>query len=98
MILHHKENNMKLSTTLNIYSLLGNTNTPDRMIEAVKVCAACGYEAVDLYLKRVIDLSEHELDKWITRMQSTIADCGIQIIQCLEGVALNFLFHYFFII
>ena len=73
---------MKLSTTLNIYSLLENTNTPDRMIEAVKVCAACGYEAVDLYLKRVIDLSEHELDEWIAKMQRTIADCGVTVSQC----------------
>lgn len=73
---------MKLSTTLNIYSLLGNTNPPDRMIEAVKVCAECGYEAIDIYLKRVIDLSESELDKWIADMQSAIDECGMSVSQC----------------
>ena len=73
---------MKLSTTLNIYSLLGSSNTPSRMIEAVKVCSECGYDAVDLYLKRVIDLSESELDEWISAMQKTIAECGVSISQC----------------
>ena len=73
---------MKLSTTLNIYSLLENTNPPDRMIEAVKVCSDCGYGAVDIYLKRVIDLSENELDRWIANMQSTIAECGVSVSQC----------------
>ena len=73
---------MRLSTTLNIYSLLGSTNTPDRMIEAVKVCAECGYDAVDVYLKRVIDLSESALDEWIANMQRTIAECGVSVSQC----------------
>ena len=73
---------MKLSTTLNIYSLVGGTNTPDRMVEAVRVCSECGYEAVDIYLKRVIGLSDSELDKWISDMQSTIAECGVSVSQC----------------
>ncbi len=73
---------MKLSTTLNIYSLLGNTNSPDRMIKAVKVCSDCGYNAIDIYLKRVIDLSESELDEWIDDMQRTIAECGVSVSQC----------------
>ena len=73
---------MKLSTTLNIYSLLGSTNTPSRMIEAVKVCAECGYDAVDLYLKRVIDLTDSELDEWIEKMQSAISECGVSVSQC----------------
>lgn len=73
---------MRLSTTLNIYSLLGSTNTPERMIEAVRVCAECGYDAIDIYLKRVIDLSPSELDRWITDMQKTIAECGVGVSQC----------------
>ncbi len=73
---------MKLSTTLNIYSLLGNTNTPERMIEAVKVCSECGYEAVDIYLKRVIDLSDVELDRWIKAMRGAIDECSVSVSQC----------------
>ncbi len=72
---------MRLSTTLNIYSLLGNTNSPRRMIEAVKVCSDCGYEAIDVYLKGVVHLSESELDAWIAGMQSAIAQCGVSISQ-----------------
>lgn len=73
---------MKLSTTLNIYSLIGNKNPHDRMIEAIKVCAACGFDAIDLYLKHVIRLSENELDRWIDEMQSAIAECGVSVSQC----------------
>lgn len=73
---------MELSTSLNIYSLLGNTNTPDRMIKAVKVCSECGYKAVDLYLKGVLCLSEGELDQWIDDMQRTLAECGVRVSQC----------------
>ena len=73
---------MKLSTTLNIYSLIGNKNPHDRMIEAVKVCAECGFEAVDLYLKHVIYLKEDELDRWIDGMQSAIAESGVSVSQC----------------
>jgi sugar phosphate isomerase/epimerase len=73
---------MKLSTTLNIYSLIGNKNPHDRMIEAVRVCADCGYEAIDLYLKHVISLTESELDRWIDDMQSVIAERGVRVSQC----------------
>ena len=73
---------MKLSTTLNIYSMVGNNNPPDRMVEAVKVCAEYGYEAIDLYLKHMIDLSENELNEWIANMQSAIAHCGVKVSQC----------------
>lgn len=73
---------MKLSTTVNIYSLLGNTNSPDRMIEAVRVCSDCGYDAVDLYLKGVIRLSKNDLDAWIERMQRVLRQCGMSVSQC----------------
>lgn len=73
---------MKLSTTVNIYSLLENTNSPDRMIEAVKVCSDCGYDAIDVYLKSVINLPESELDQWIENMQRTIEQCNVSVSQC----------------
>ncbi len=73
---------MKLSTTLNIYSLLGNTNPSDRMIEAVKVCSECGYSAIDIYLKGAIDLSESALDEWIGNMQRVISECDVSVSQC----------------
>ena len=73
---------MKLSTTVNIYSLVENTNSPERMIEAARVCADAGFDAVDLYLKHLIELPEHELHIWIDKMLNTIAECGISISQC----------------
>lgn len=73
---------MKLSTTVNIYSLVGKTNSPDRMVEAVKVCAEAGFDAVDLYLKHIIELSEHEIDQWIDEMQRAIAETHVTVSQC----------------
>lgn len=73
---------MKLSTTLNIYSLLEHSNTPQRMIEAVKVCSDCGYDAVDVYIKGVAHLSEKELNVWINRMQDMLNRCNVTVSQC----------------
>ena len=73
---------MKLSTTLNLYSLLESSHSPERMIEAVKVCSSLGYEAIDVYLKGVIHLPPKELEEWITRMERAIRQCGVSVSQC----------------
>jgi hypothetical protein len=45
---------MRLSTTLNLYTLRGSVNHMELAPKAVGVCKAAGYDAVDVMLREVV--------------------------------------------
>jgi sugar phosphate isomerase/epimerase len=74
---------MKLATTLVSYTLRRNSNNPWDSIEAVRVCKELGFDSLDIYFNKVIDLlSEEEQDEWVQQMNQAIKEAGLPICQC----------------
>lgn len=64
---------MRLSTSVNIFSLRRYRNWPELMPMAVAACKEAGFDAVDLYLKDCQDLPLPAQEAWMADMASRLA-------------------------
>lgn len=74
---------MRLSTTLNLYTLRGSVNHTDLAPKAVGICKAAGFDAIDVMLKEVVATgTPREAETWADSLLEAMNREGMQASQC----------------
>ena len=74
---------MKLSTTLNLYTLRGTTNRLELAPKAVTICKEAGFEAVDVMLKEVSSWGSEKMRlAWADELLDAMEQEGLKASQC----------------
>ncbi|MCI6673871.1 MAG: hypothetical protein MR519_05910 [Spirochaetaceae bacterium] len=70
---------MRLSTTLNLYTLRGSVNHTDLAPKAVGICKAAGFDAIDVMLKEVVATgTPREAETWADSLLEAMNREGMQ--------------------
>lgn len=72
---------MRLSTTLNIFSLRRQDNTIEHMLEAIRFCKEAGYDALDIHFNEIDKLSRDEQDAFIETAKTLMAEAQMTLSQ-----------------
>lgn len=72
---------MRLSTTLNIFSLRRNSNSVETALEGVWACKKAGFDAVDFHFNEIDKLSHEEQDAYIEKAKLVVKEAGMPISQ-----------------
>ena len=73
---------MRLSTTLNIFSLRRNSNDTERFLEGVWACKEAGFDAVDFHFNEIdMALTHDQQDDFIERAKAVVKESGMPISQ-----------------
>lgn len=72
---------MRLSTTLNIFSLRRSSNTVDAALEGVWACKEAGFDAVDFHFNEIDKLTYDAQDAYIERAKQVVKEAQMPISQ-----------------
>ncbi|MBR5231628.1 MAG: sugar phosphate isomerase/epimerase [Clostridia bacterium] len=73
---------MRLSTTLNIFSLRSDGNAPARALEGIYACKEAGFDAVDVHFNEIdMTLTHEEQDAFIEKAKEILRETGMPISQ-----------------
>jgi len=61
---------VRLSTTLNIFSLRRQDNTVEHMLEAIQFCKAAGFDALDIHFNEIDKLPREEQDAFVEKAKT----------------------------
>lgn len=73
---------MRLSTTLNIFSLRRRGNDPERFLEGVWACKEAGFDAIDFHFNEIdMTLMHEQQDDFVERAKAVVKESGMPISQ-----------------